>query len=78
LGWFLVFGIVLMVLGGAACIAKSQIATTFSVLAPGWVLAIGGVVWPVGAFQTRTWGRFFMYLPKDGQSVLTSSSTALP
>jgi hypothetical protein len=29
-GWFLIPGIVLMVLG-AACIAKSQTATTFSI-----------------------------------------------
>jgi uncharacterized membrane protein HdeD (DUF308 family) len=60
-GWFLVFGIVLMILG-AACIAKSQTATTFSILALGWVLAISGVVWLVGAFQTWTWGGFFLYL----------------
>ena len=60
-GWFLVSGIVLMVLG-AACIAKSQTATTFSILALGWVLAISGVVWLVGAFQTLTWGGFFVYL----------------
>ena len=59
--WFLVFGIVLMVLG-AACIAKSQTATTFSILALGWVLAISGVVWLVGAFQTWSWGGFFVYL----------------
>jgi uncharacterized membrane protein HdeD (DUF308 family) len=60
-GWFLMFGIVLMILG-AACIAKSQTATTFSVLALGWVLAISGVVWLVGALQTWTWGGFFVYL----------------
>ena len=60
-GWFLVFGIVLMVLG-AACIAKSQTATTFSILALGWILAISGIIWLVGAFQTLTWGGFFMYL----------------
>jgi uncharacterized membrane protein HdeD (DUF308 family) len=60
-GWFLVSGIVLMVLG-AACIAKSQTATTFSILALGWILAISGVVWLVGAFQTWTWGGFFVYL----------------
>jgi uncharacterized membrane protein HdeD (DUF308 family) len=59
--WFLVFGIVLMVLG-AACIAKSQTATTFSILALGWVLAISGVVWLVGALQTWTWGGLFVYL----------------
>ena len=60
-GWFLVSGIVLMVLG-AACIAKSQTATAFSILALGWILAISGVVWLVGALQTWTWGGFFVYL----------------
>jgi uncharacterized membrane protein HdeD (DUF308 family) len=60
-GWFLVFGILLMVLG-AACIAKSQTATTFSILALGWVLAISGVVWLVASFRTWTWGGFFVYL----------------
>jgi uncharacterized membrane protein HdeD (DUF308 family) len=47
---------------GAACIAKSQTATTFSILALGWILAISGVVWLVGALQTWTWGGFFVYL----------------
>ena len=59
--WFLVGGIVLALLG-AACIVKAQTATTFSILALGWVLAISGVVWLVGAFQTWTWGGFFVYL----------------
>ena len=59
--WFLVGGIVLALLG-AACIVKSQTATTFSILALGWVLAISGVVWLVGAFQTWTWGGFLVYL----------------
>jgi len=59
--WFLVGGIVLVVLG-AACIVKAQTATTFSILALGWVLAISGVVWLIGAFQTWTWGGFFVYL----------------
>src|SRR6516162_1512981 len=61
--WFLLAGILLMVLG-AACIVKSQTATTFSILALGWVLAISGVVWLVGALQTWTWGGFFVYLLK--------------
>jgi uncharacterized membrane protein HdeD (DUF308 family) len=47
---------------GAVCIAKAQTATMFSILALGWVLAISGVVWLVGAFQTWTWGGFFVYL----------------
>ena len=60
-GWFLVFGIVLIVLG-AACVAKAQTATTFSILALGWVLAISGVVWLVNAFQAWTSSGFFLYL----------------
>ena len=59
--WFFVFGILLVLLG-TACIVKSQTATAFSILALGWVLAISGVVWLIGAFQTWTWGGFFLYL----------------
>jgi uncharacterized membrane protein HdeD (DUF308 family) len=60
-GWFLLSGIVLMALG-AACIAKAQTATTFSILALGWILAVSGVIWLVGALQTWTWSGFFLYL----------------
>ena len=60
-GWFLVSGVVLMMLG-AVCIVKAQTATTFSILALGWVLAISGVVWLVNAFQAWTWGGLFIYL----------------
>jgi len=42
-GWFLVSGILLIVLG-IACVVKAQTATTFSILAIGWVLAISAVV----------------------------------
>jgi uncharacterized membrane protein HdeD (DUF308 family) len=59
-GWFLVSGIVLMVLG-AICIVKDQTATTFSILALGWVLAISAIVWLVNAFQAWTWAGFFVY-----------------
>ena len=60
-GWFLVSGIVLMVLG-IACLGKAQTATTFSILALGWVLAISGVFWLISSFQAWTWGGFFVYL----------------
>src|SRR3974390_272220 len=60
-GWFLAFGVTLILLG-AACIVKSQTATTFSILVLGWILAISGGVWLIGASQTWTWGGFFMYL----------------
>ena len=60
-GWFLVLGILLMILGGM-CIVKAQTATTFSILALGWVLAISGVFWFIGSFQALGWGGFFIYL----------------
>jgi len=60
-GWFLVFGILLMMLG-VVCVGKAQTATTFSILALGWVLAISGVVWLVNSFFAFSWHGFFLYL----------------
>ena len=59
--WFLVFGILLMVVG-AVCVGKAQTATTFSILALGWVLAISGVLWFVNAFRALSWHGLFLYL----------------
>ena len=59
--WFFLCGIALVLLG-AACIVKSQTATTFSILVLGWVLILSAVVWLIGTFQTLTWGGFFIYL----------------
>ncbi len=60
-GWFLACGILLTVLG-VLCIAKAQTATTFSILALGWVLVISGVTWLVSSFYAFTWHGFFLYL----------------
>ena len=60
-GWFLVFGIVLIVFG-VVCVGKAQTATTFSILALGWVLAISGVLWLINAFWALSWHGFFLYL----------------
>jgi uncharacterized membrane protein HdeD (DUF308 family) len=60
-GWFLVCGALLTVLG-IVCIGKAQTATTFSVLALGWVLAISGAVWLVNSFYAYSWHGFFLYL----------------
>jgi uncharacterized membrane protein HdeD (DUF308 family) len=60
-GWFLVIGILLMVLG-VVCVVKSQTATTFSILALGWVLAISAVFWLIASFRAASWSIFFMYL----------------
>jgi len=58
---FLLLGILLMILG-AVCIVKAQTATTFSILALGWVLAISAVFWLINAFHAWGWGGFFIYL----------------
>lgn len=60
-GWFLVLGILLLVLG-VVCIGKAQTATSFSILALGWVLAISGVLWLVNAFRAFSGYGFFLYL----------------
>jgi uncharacterized membrane protein HdeD (DUF308 family) len=60
-GWFLVFGILLVILG-LVCVAKAQTATTFSILALGWVLAISGVMWLASAVRAFTGYGFFLYL----------------
>jgi|SRR6516164_4328333 uncharacterized membrane protein HdeD (DUF308 family) len=59
--WFLVFGIVLTVLG-VVCVAKAQTATTFSILALGWVLLVSGLMWFVNSFFAFTWHGFFLFL----------------
>jgi uncharacterized membrane protein HdeD (DUF308 family) len=59
--WFLVFGILLTILG-VVCVGKAQTATTFSILALGWVLAISGVVWLINSFYAFSWHGFFLYL----------------
>jgi uncharacterized membrane protein HdeD (DUF308 family) len=59
-GWFLIFGILLTILG-VACVVKAQTATTFSIMALGWVLAISGVVWLISSFYAFSWQGFFLY-----------------
>lgn len=59
--WFLAVGILLTLLG-VVCIGKAQTATTFSILALGWILAISGVAWLVSAFYAFSWHGFFLFL----------------
>src|SRR5208337_3930821 len=60
-GWFFTFGILLSILG-IVCVGKAQTATTFSILALGWVLVISGVLWLVNSFYAFSWHGFFLYL----------------
>jgi uncharacterized membrane protein HdeD (DUF308 family) len=59
--WFLLIGILLMVLG-ATCIVKAQTATTFSILALGWILVISGVFWLINSFLAVATPVFFLFL----------------
>lgn len=60
-GWFLTLGILLSILG-IVCVGKAQTATTFSILALGWVLMISGVLWLINSFYAFSWHGFFLYL----------------
>ena len=59
--WFLLIGILLMVLG-ATCIVKAQTATTFSILVLGWILVISGVFWLINSFLVVPSPVFFLFL----------------
>jgi uncharacterized membrane protein HdeD (DUF308 family) len=60
-GWFLAFGIALVVLGIAA-IVRSVSATVASMMFFGWLLLFGGVIEFVDAFMVGKWAGFFMHL----------------
>jgi uncharacterized membrane protein HdeD (DUF308 family) len=59
-GWFVVLGIALMVLG-VVCIMGDVTATYATVVALGWLLAVGAVVSLVQAFRARDWSGFSLY-----------------
>src|SRR5215510_6051234 len=61
-GWFLILGIVLIVLGTIA-IGSALVMTIASVFFFGWILIIGGVLEAVHAFwREKRWGGFFLDL----------------
>jgi uncharacterized membrane protein HdeD (DUF308 family) len=60
-GWFLVLGILIIILGMVA-LSCTVTTTLFSILLLGWVLIITGVVEAVGAFWEGKWGGFFLHL----------------
>jgi uncharacterized membrane protein HdeD (DUF308 family) len=60
-GWFLAFGIVLLLLGVAA-IVRSVAATVVSMLFFGWLLVVAGILEFVSAFMVGNWAGFFLHL----------------
>lgn len=60
-GWFLAFGIVLLLLGIAA-IVRSVAATVASMVFFGWLLVFAGIFEFVSAFMVGNWSGFFLHL----------------
>jgi len=60
-GWFLAFGIVLMVLGIAA-VVRSVTATMASMVFFGWLMVFASIVDLVSAFMVGKWAGFFLHL----------------
>ena len=60
-GWYLVFGIVLIVLGTIA-LGSSLLMTIASVFFFGWILIVGGIMEVVHAFWHKRWAGFFLDL----------------
>jgi uncharacterized membrane protein HdeD (DUF308 family) len=60
-GWFLLLGIVMVVLGIAA-LFLTPVATVAAVLVLGWLMAAGGIIEILHAFRVRGWGGMFMHL----------------
>src|SRR6516165_9111872 len=59
--WFLILGIVLMVVGALA-VGAAFVATFTTVLVFGYLLLAGGVVQVVNAFLGGSWRGFFVHL----------------
>lgn len=59
--WFLVLGVVLIVLGGIA-LGNLLVATIATVYYIGALILVAGIVQIVHAFQVKEWGNFFIWL----------------
>jgi uncharacterized membrane protein HdeD (DUF308 family) len=60
-GWFLAFGVVLLLLGVAA-IVRSVTSTVVSTVFFGWVLIFASLIEFVDAFMVGKWAGFFLHL----------------
>ena len=60
-GWFLAFGIILVLLGIAA-VVRSFTATVASMVFFGWILIFSGIIEFVHAFMVGKWAGFFLHL----------------
>ena len=60
-GWFLAFGIGLVILGGLAVFRAAK-ATVVSMVFFGWLLIFAAIIEIVLAFMVGTWSGFFLHL----------------
>jgi uncharacterized membrane protein HdeD (DUF308 family) len=60
-GWFLLLGIVMLVLGTVAFIIAPA-ATIGTVMVLGWLIVVSGIIEAVHAFRMRKWGGIFLHL----------------
>ncbi len=60
-GWFLAFGVVLLLLGSAAII-RSVKATVASMVFFGWMLVFASIIEFVNAFMVGKWAGFFLHM----------------
>lgn len=60
-GWFVLLGIMLIILGGIA-FGNLVMATVVSVYYVGILMLIGGIVEIIHAFGVKSWGSFFFWL----------------
>lgn len=60
-GWFVVLGVLLLVLGVIAA-GNLLVATAASVFFVGWMMIAGGVMEIIHAFGVKSWGSFFWWL----------------
>lgn len=60
-GWFLAFGIILVLLGIAA-VVRAVTATVASMVFFGWLLLFSGIIEFVHAFMVGKWAGFFLHI----------------
>lgn len=60
-GWFVFFGILLVIVGAAA-LSANALTTLVTMIVLGWMLIATGALELFGAFRVRQWGGFFLHL----------------
>jgi uncharacterized membrane protein HdeD (DUF308 family) len=73
-GWFLVLGILLIVLGIIALV-YTQVATLASILVLGWLMFFSGIMEAVHAFHVRGWTGGLLHVAGGASGILIGCSS---